>query len=299
MYAILRKIRNISLPVDLKLKLFDTMILPIVTYGSEVWGFENVKIIEKLHVQFCKKIMRLRNSTPNYMVYGELGRYPIEIEINVKMVCFWNKLISSQDKLSYCLYQLMFNMHKNNSYTFPWLESIRDVFNKTGLGYIWNSQDVVPNDWLKSIVKQSLCDQFVQSWSSSLQNSSKGQFYRMFKRDFICEDYFLKLNTSSVFWICKLRTSNMNFPVETGRWSGLNRNERKCPLCTSGVGDEMHYLFQCDFFSTYRIKYIPMYYIKYPNIEKLQGLLTYCNKRVLENISVFLKIIYKTLNNHR
>lgn len=146
MYAILRKIRNISLPVDLKLKLFDTMILPIVTYGSEVWGFENVKIIEKLHVQFCKKIMRLRNSTPNYMVYGELGRYPIEIEINVKMVCFWNKLISSQDKLSYCLYQLMFNMHKNNSYTFPWLESIRDVFNKTGLGYIWNSQDVVPND---------------------------------------------------------------------------------------------------------------------------------------------------------
>ncbi|KAJ8319419.1 hypothetical protein KUTeg_004510 [Tegillarca granosa] len=169
----------------------------------------------------------------------------------------------------------------------------------TGLGYIWNSQDVVPNDWLKSIVKQSLCDQFVQSWSSSLQNSPKGQFYHMFKMDFKCEDYFLKLNTSSVFWICKLRTSNMNFPVETGRWSGLNRNERKCPLCTSGIGDEMHYLFQCDFFSTYRIKYIPMYYIKYPNIEKLQGLLTYCNKRVLENISVFLKIIYKTLNNHR
>jgi hypothetical protein len=47
-----RKLRNISVPVDLQLKLFDTLILPILTYGCEVWGYENVQVLEKVHLQY-------------------------------------------------------------------------------------------------------------------------------------------------------------------------------------------------------------------------------------------------------
>jgi hypothetical protein len=31
-------LRNISIPIDLQLILFDTLILPILTYGCEIWG---------------------------------------------------------------------------------------------------------------------------------------------------------------------------------------------------------------------------------------------------------------------
>jgi hypothetical protein len=49
LYCLYWKLRNISIPIDLQFKLFDTLILPILTYGSEIWGYENTKQLEKLH----------------------------------------------------------------------------------------------------------------------------------------------------------------------------------------------------------------------------------------------------------
>jgi hypothetical protein len=37
LFAFNRKIRNISIPVDLQLKLFDSLVSPILLYASEVW----------------------------------------------------------------------------------------------------------------------------------------------------------------------------------------------------------------------------------------------------------------------
>ena len=50
------RIKNLDLPFDLQLKLFDHTILPILTYASEVWGFENLDMIEKVHNDFLRKI---------------------------------------------------------------------------------------------------------------------------------------------------------------------------------------------------------------------------------------------------
>ena len=42
-------------------------------------GYENNKQLEKLHLQFCRNILGVRTTTPNFMTYGELGRTPIYI----------------------------------------------------------------------------------------------------------------------------------------------------------------------------------------------------------------------------
>jgi hypothetical protein len=78
MYALYKKIKNISIPVDLQLKLFDSLVAPVLLYASEIWGFENKNSIERVHLQFCKSILKVRDSTPNFLVYGELGRFPLE-----------------------------------------------------------------------------------------------------------------------------------------------------------------------------------------------------------------------------
>ena len=41
MYSVLRKSRSLHLPIDLQIKLFDSLVLPILLYGSEIWGYEN------------------------------------------------------------------------------------------------------------------------------------------------------------------------------------------------------------------------------------------------------------------
>jgi hypothetical protein len=34
------------------------------------------------------------------MFYGELGIFPSELQTKIKMICFWYKLVASEDKLS-------------------------------------------------------------------------------------------------------------------------------------------------------------------------------------------------------
>ena len=48
MFAGLSKSRKLHLPVDIQLQLFDSMLIPILLYGSEVTGFGKHNILERL-----------------------------------------------------------------------------------------------------------------------------------------------------------------------------------------------------------------------------------------------------------
>jgi hypothetical protein len=86
MYDILNKGRVHNLSVSCQLDLFDKIIIPMLTYGSEIWGYENIDTLEKLHVKFCKLLLNLKTSTPNFMLYGEcnskVDNVVILVEIN-------------------------------------------------------------------------------------------------------------------------------------------------------------------------------------------------------------------------
>ena len=57
-----------------KLDLFDKLITPILNYSCEVWGFGQASAIERIHLSFCKKLLRVKKSTQNDFIYGEFGR---------------------------------------------------------------------------------------------------------------------------------------------------------------------------------------------------------------------------------
>jgi hypothetical protein len=60
------------------------VVTPILHYGCELWGFENLDTIEKMHLKFCKIVLNLKTSTPNIMihVYGGLCRTPLSVNVN-------------------------------------------------------------------------------------------------------------------------------------------------------------------------------------------------------------------------
>ena len=60
MFSILRKSRKLQLPIDIQLQMFDTLVLPILLYGSEVTGFENHNMLERLCLQFYKIILKVK-----------------------------------------------------------------------------------------------------------------------------------------------------------------------------------------------------------------------------------------------
>ena len=68
-----------SFNIKTKLKLFDSLVSPIFLYAAEVWGIYEYEHMDKIHIKFYKNILGVRTQTPNYSVYGDLGRYPLSV----------------------------------------------------------------------------------------------------------------------------------------------------------------------------------------------------------------------------
>ena len=51
MYSVLGKSKSLKLLLDIQLELFDRMIIvPVLTYGCEVWGTSNNAALEKVYL---------------------------------------------------------------------------------------------------------------------------------------------------------------------------------------------------------------------------------------------------------
>ena len=98
MILLFTRINNLDIPTDLQLKLFDNTIVPILTYmyDCEIWGYENLDMIEKVHYDFIRTITSSKKSTPIYTLFAELGRFPLQIVIKARMISFWNRLIKGK-----------------------------------------------------------------------------------------------------------------------------------------------------------------------------------------------------------
>ena len=121
MYFVLRQGRYHNISIQCQLKLFDSMVLPVLLYGSEIWGFEKISLMEKICNTFLKLLLPVRKTAPSYLLYGELGRFPVHISVKLRMIAFWFRLLSGkQSKLSLLVYNLLLNMN-NYVYNHKWL----------------------------------------------------------------------------------------------------------------------------------------------------------------------------------
>ena len=185
----------------------------------------------------------------------------------------------------------MFNLQTNDGYDFRWISHIRSVFDRTGLRYTFTNQIQVKFCNLKPLLFERLRDQFIQVWFSDIENSSWGQFYATFKAEFCNENYLSRLSEFGRKQISKLRTSNCKMPIETGTWQNIFREDRICHLCRDGVGNEYHYLFLCKNESVFELCQ-NIYHLN-PNINKMGGILSLCNVKLLCNIAVFVNKLNK------
>ena len=191
LHLLFTRANNADLPIDLVIKLFDHTVLPILTYGSEIFGYENIEMLEKIHNDFLRKITKARKSTPISFLYGELGRYPIAIHVQARMIQFWTRmLIGKEQKISFKVYQYMLSQP---NYESKWIGKIKNILNTVGRPDIWQNQSELRHNNLHLLVKQTLIDQFKQSWHDQLLQTNKGIIYNSFKQEANFEPYLTKL----------------------------------------------------------------------------------------------------------
>ena len=100
-------------------------------YGCETWACKKTDVISELQLRFLKLILGGEVTTPTCMVFGEVGRYPIEIEAKCRMLGFWYGLCSTSHfqspKISNLMFQLCSKLYSACDYKLPWLMKVHSL----------------------------------------------------------------------------------------------------------------------------------------------------------------------------
>ena len=97
-FALNKKMKIKMIPVNVALRLFDACILPTLTYGAKIWAaFERFDFdtwekcpIKQVHLRYCKHLLGVNKSTINLLCRAELGRRPIKLITDLKVINFYN-----------------------------------------------------------------------------------------------------------------------------------------------------------------------------------------------------------------
>ena len=118
-----KNINALNLPIHKQVDLFNKTIKPVLLYGCEIWGFGSTQIIEKVQLKFFKHILNLKKSTPSFMIYGELGVYPLEIDIKSRTIAYWTKLIKNEINSRACnMCLIIHSLNEQRKLKTKWLE---------------------------------------------------------------------------------------------------------------------------------------------------------------------------------
>ena len=122
-------------------KLFDSIVKPILCYGSENWGYGYYEKIGKVHSRFCKRFCCLSPNTSDSLALGECGRLPIAITYMVRCLSYWIKLLKMEShrypKQSYIMLKRLDDAGK-----ITWATHVKDMLFKFGFGYVWLAQEI-------------------------------------------------------------------------------------------------------------------------------------------------------------
>ena len=119
-------------------------------------------------------------------------------------------------------------------------------------------------------LKFKLRDTFVVDWRTAIQSMPKLQLYCTLKPDFICEQYLIKIKNAELCkQLARFRLSSHHLEIESGRFYGVDRDQRLCRCCNMNVVEsEYHFFLCCDDYRHLRIKHIGN--IAWPNMNLLK-----------------------------
>lgn len=279
-FPLLSTISKFQLPCANSVKLFQSLIRPIVLYNSENWAsctFGQIKKInenpnnllslltgsepDKVFQKFIKFILGVNTSCTNAVTLGEIGEYPMMLHALSSLVTFWHRVSNmSEDTLVKQALNIQLQLGPEQS---EWLGTVNLVMSTIGLNSHYQDPKLVGTKVFKELVNKRLKQYFVELWLAHISGahlqqgeSSKLRFYKQVKESFEREPY---LKVIPIFHIRKIitkfRCSDHILEIEKGRHNKTKIEDRICKTCNQGIEDEMHFLKSCKTYSNLRDHY--------------------------------------------
>ena len=288
--------RHPTLSVDHIMRLFVILIRPILTFDCEIWGVGNYDVIEKLYLNFVKKLLGVKPNTNTAMLYAELGSFPLSIYIRKTLKKYWLKIMNSgHHSLPGIVYYNMFNSSEQN-----WATTIKQILFETGYGFVWLNQNISNEKLFLNQFEERCKDMHMQQCVHDIENSGRCRIYKEIKQSYKLELY-LKCNIRSSLriYLARFRLSSHRFLIERGRWMKpkIELPNRICTFCNDkDIQDEYHIVPKCVHFHILRIKFINKYYYVRPSMYKFQQLMNTRKKREYFRLMLFVKLTMNEYN---
>lgn len=230
-------------------KLFDSCIVPILAYGSEIWGYKSFKKINQVHYRAIRVFLGVHRFAPVPGLEGDMGWLCPLYRQWYCMLSFWNRLIKlSEDRLTRKIFEedhyLAIHGHNN------WCSSIFSILQSLELEGIFYEKALCDLTYCKD---KMFSNQEV-NWKVAIRDKPKLRFYTMFK-EILKTEMYVKLNLSAHerSLLAQIRFGILPIKVETGRFNNIQLDDRKCEMCNANViEDECHFLFECERYSDIR-----------------------------------------------
>ena len=243
-------------------KLFDMLVLPILSYACEVWAVDPkaVESAEKLHRHFLKRLLGIRNSTSSMIVLAELGRYPVKLHFWQQILRFHNRAVHMPNNrlVKLALLDEFFDFRGSmpciEGLTNNWRSGVRRfVDNHPGQAVIVRRLDIA------RIVDREQ-EVYISDYHTSTAHSSL-MMYRALNPEYQPAEYLrhvlCRLNRRL---LSRLRCQCFGLQVDIGRFEQISRSHRVCQVCHAQVvEDEQHFLFDCPAYSHIRVKHMSLF----------------------------------------
>ena len=261
-YAALHRCINIYDGANPKtiMKLFDTMISPILLYCSEVWApyilkgnihdiFRNINMcIEKFHTSICKRSLGMKRNVSNIACRTELGRLPLTVVAVINCFKYYLRLntFSNETLLGQAVLQQKSLNLANKETIFSFIQRTVVPLNLNINLYDKDISKYQINNISKKL-RQNLAGQYTVYVIQCLKQNGKLEIYTHVKSNNHFERYLFEISNLDIRKaISKLRLSAHKLPIEKGRLLNIPRHQRYCELCSARiVGDEFHILMEC------------------------------------------------------
>ena len=113
--------------------MFDSLVFPIILYGSEVWGvgnkFKDSDPLEHLHLKFIKEIWGVQCKTINIACLAETNIAALHLKINFSAIKLLDHTVNFPNTLVNKMY---IHTEKNNK----GVTTIKEWINKLGIGHL-------------------------------------------------------------------------------------------------------------------------------------------------------------------